>query len=1766
MNLKLKNHPGTLQKAAYNTLVEVLRTRVEETPGRVAYTFLQEGMNGGMDVSFAELDERARAIAAYLQERSMEGERALILLPYGLAYIATFFGCLYAGVIAVPGFPPRFGRLRQKDSWFHRVARDAQPRLVFTLPETVRTMENSSDLEELSFTWIDPNQIDLTQADEWHLPSITSESTAFLQYTSGSTSDPRGVVLTHGNLLHNQKVIQTACCHDQTSTVVSWLPLHHDMGLIGTVIHPAYLGARSVLMPPTRFLQEPVSWLQAITQYRGRSSSAPNFAYELCIRKVSAEQKASLDLTSWNVAINGAEPVRPETMARFAAAFNECGFSPRAFYPSYGLAESTLMVTGARRSDLPLVKKFSAAALEKGLVREQAAEEAAGRLLAGCGHSVLGQEVTIVNPETLKPAGEQEVGEIWVGGPSVAWGYWGRPEESEAIFRARITDETGKFLRTGDLGFLLESELFITGRLKDLIIVRGRNLYPQDLELTIQRSHPSVRPGFVAVFAAKEDPETIVAVVEADRGPGVSGEEVIRVIRETTLLEHGVFLRTVVLIRSGTIPKTTSGKIRRSACRDLLAAGELQILMESSTSADREGGDVQASRITRAMILEIEPALRYDLVRDHLQKHLQNVLKLPPQDLKADQTLISLGMDSLAAAQLAAFLNQELGVALDLAELLQETSLGTLTSIVVDSCNEKDQSPAVRKTSESREIPLSYGQHGLWVLHQIAPDSTAYVLANAVRVKAGLNVECLRDAFREVMARHQMLRATFFLADGGPAARVHEVENLVLENHFQHRRLSAEEAAQANQLLNQEARRPFALDQEAPIRLTLFSLPNGESLLLLALHHIAADLISIAIIVDELNALYVSRLHGVPALIPEPRAEYADFVQWQRELIESPRGQNSYDYWRKQLKGDLAVLELPADRPRPLAASYRGASEHFHVAAAVSEELRKIARAEQATLFMAVLAAFQAFLHRISGQEDLQVGVPINGRKEGEFARVVGYCVNTVVLRSSHDGARSFTAHLAKTRRTALEAFAHQDYPFPLLVEKLHPERNPAAAPIFQTMFAWQKLEGEQSALASAALGVGPVSFQLAGLKTEPEPIDNTGSQFDLTLMMAGEQDGMLGVFKYSADLFDAATVRRLADQFSVFLEQIVRHPESAMTGLRTLSDAERDQLLSQWTSNTVGETAVFRCAHEFFEEHASRDPEAPALIMGDRRLTYAKLNARANQFARYMRNLEIGVESRVAICLERCPEMVIAILGIWKAGAAYVPLDPCDPPERLAALVKGAAIDVMIVHEKLLGRLSEPLPPLVLLDLDAELIALEDDSNLDLAVPLEALAYVIHTSGSTGVPKGVMIQHASLANLVEGLRSIYQRLEQRRLVVGLNAPLVFDSSVKQLLALAMGHTLCVVPEEARRNGEALLAYAKQTGIEVLDCTPTMAQILIEIGFLNSELAFSLFLGGEAIPPAMWQALADSAAPCFNLYGPTECTVDATACALGSRAAPAIGRALAGTNVYVLNERMEPVPAGAAGELYVGGLSVGRGYLNDPEMTAERFLPDPFNKMAGTRMYRSGDRTRYSRDGNFEFIDRVDRQVKVRGFRIELGEIEGELHCHPSVRESVVVLRTDTTGIKRLIGYVVTEEQHGSDHYRQFLAQRLPEHMVPVLVLRIPGIPVNANGKRDYAALPLPEIGEREQEKDYVPPRSGVEKYLVELWSDMLRTSPIGIADSFFALGGDSLQATRMVAQVQADFATSIPLLALFFQEPTIEALSRTLAHVVRQSPVLSER
>lgn len=1741
------------QVNAWTTFLDVLRHHAENRPSKMAITFLSNGETEEATVSFTDLDRRARAIASLLQKVAKPGQRALLLLPSGLEFITSFLGCLYAGVIAVPAFPLSFGPSRRGESWFRAMAADARPRVAFAPLEMITKLPQTGNEPLVSAVrWISPESIDLSLADQWHEPALGEATIAFLQYTSGSTSSPKGVMVSHGNLLHNMKVIQTVCRTSENSTVVTWLPLFHDMGLIGTVLQPLYLGSPCILMSPTAFLEKPLRWLQAISKYRAHSSSAPNFAYELCARKISASEKVELDLSSWRVAVNGAEPVRPESMERFISAFGECGFRAEAFHPSYGLAESTLMVTGGGPARAPKLMRVSAKALERNRVREASGKEAA-RVVVGCGIELPGQQIRIVDPDTSAECEEGRVGEIWVNSPSVSQGYWNRAEDTAATFHGKLLsgNET-RFLRTGDLGFVAGQELFITGRLKDLIILHGRNLYPQDIELTVQQCHPSLRPGSGAAFAVEVNgQETLVVVNEAERRSEEPAEKLLPAIRKAVLLEHGIQVHSLLLVKAGTVPKTTSGKVKRAACRAAFLAGEIEPLAASTLPVDAMEPAFAGERLTTTDLLQTEPGLRTELLESHLRDLVARIAKVDPNEIGSEQPLVGIGLDSLGATALVNRVQQEMGVQLDVARLLDGLSLSQLAGIIAEQLGAEETPSPMEVRHKSESWPLSQGQKGLWVLHKIASNSVAYTLASAVRLQGRLDFSALEKAFLQVMERHPMLRAVFSVENGEPAQSIRAMKDISPGEHIQRIDLSEAEYARLRERLAEEVQKAFTLEKAPPIRLLVFGLPTGDQVLLLALHHIIADLWSIGIIVQDLSAAYLSLRDNQPASLSEPNSSYLDFISWQSERIHGSKGELLLNYWRTQLSGELPMLQLPADRPRPPLFSYRGASEKFSLGVDLYQSIQCIARIENVTLFTLLAAAFQILLHRVSGQEDVLLGSPANGRSKAEFGHVVGYFVNPIVLRSYYDGSLAFRSYLAQAKNSSLQAFKHQDYPFPLVVEHLRPKREAGLSPIFQVMFVWQEMPGSQAeALAAASVGEARVPLSFAGTSAELVPLENSGSQFDLTLLMSASKAGLSGSLKYSIDLFDGATIQRLGRQFSVLLTAIVDDSRQQLSALPLMTPAERGQLLSQYSIGRASSLRSQNAIHELFEKQVEVDPSAIALIVGEKQMTFGHLNARANQFARYLRRLGVKAESLVGVCLERSSEMIAALLGIWKSGGVYVPLDTRDPQARLAAMMDRASLDALITHEHLLDRLPERLPPVVLLDLDLDVIAQEDDSNLKIEVDPRSLAYMIHTSGSTGIPKGVMIEHRCLKNLFDGLsESIYEH--SHRLIVGLNAPVTFDSSMKQLITLAMGHTLCLIPEEIRRNGTELLAFIKDMSLDVFDCTPTQVHLLLDAGLEGSTDAAMLLVAGEPIPQHMWEVLRERKVnPSYNLYGPTECAVDATVCRIGPEPDPTIGRPLAGTNVYILDERFEPAPAGVSSEIFIGGPGVGRGYLDRADLTAEKFLPDPFASVSGSRMYRTGDRGRWLLNGNICFIGRSDRQVKVRGFRVELGEIETVLRAQPGIYDAAIVPVDTGNGNKQLIGYIVSRQEKASNHYRELLATALPDYMLPTVVVSVPGIPVNAHGKRDYSALPIPDIAELERD-DFTPPQSALEQYLVNLWTNALRVHPIGVHDNFFSLGGDSLQATKLITQIQDEYPSDMPLLALFFQEPTIASLAR---------------
>ncbi|MEK7785960.1 MAG: AMP-binding protein, partial [Chloroflexota bacterium] len=773
--------PSAIEPA---TLVELLRRRALRQPDRRVYTFLVDGEAEEVHLTYEELDRRARRIAAVLQSHKATGERALLLYPPGLDYIAGFFGCLYAGVVAVPAYPPDPARLDRTLPRLQAMIADAQAAIVLTTSPILSLAEfiftQAPDLGALR--WLATDHLPAEAESGWREPVITRESLAFLQYTSGSTRAPRGVMLSHGNLLHNSALIHQAFTATPDEVGVIWLPPYHDMGLIGGIMQPVYGGFACVLMSPVSFLQYPFRWLSAISRYKATVSGGPNFAYDLCARKITPEQIATLDLSNWSVAFNGAEPIRPETLKRFAETFEPCGFRWEAFYPCYGLAEATLFVSGSARNTQPLLESIQKTALTKNQVVAAGPADPDTQLLVGCGHPAIGESITIVDAESLTEAAPGHVGEIWIASPSIALGYWNQPEETAQTFGAYLADTgEGPFLRTGDLGFIKDGEVFVTGRVKDLIIIRGRNLYPQDIEATVEQAHPAVRPGCAAAFSVDVEGEERLAVVqEVDTRKPVNVEEVASAIRQAVAEAHEVQTQAVGLIAPRTIPKTASGKIQRHACKAEFLAGTLEVM--GSSIVKETDSPRPVIRLSREAFLNTKPDERRPLLEDYLREQVARALRLTPSQVDPAQPLSALGIDSVMAVDLATEIEAGLGIGLPPSELLKGATITQLAWQMLAEINAPTASAsAPAPASEALpEFPLSHGQRALWFLHQLAPESGAYNIAYGVRIRAELDVPVLRRAFDKLVARHPMLRTTFTAPHGEPLQRIHEC----LENYF----------------------------------------------------------------------------------------------------------------------------------------------------------------------------------------------------------------------------------------------------------------------------------------------------------------------------------------------------------------------------------------------------------------------------------------------------------------------------------------------------------------------------------------------------------------------------------------------------------------------------------------------------------------------------------------------------------------------------------------------------------------------------------------------------------------------------------------------------------------------------------------------------------------------------------------------------------------------------------------------------------------------
>ncbi|HEY9693964.1 MAG TPA: amino acid adenylation domain-containing protein [Oculatellaceae cyanobacterium] len=1037
--------------------------------------------------------------------------------------------------------------------------------------------------------------------------------------------------------------------------------------------------------------------------------------------------------------------------------------------------------------------------------------------------------------------------------------------------------------------------------------------------------------------------------------------------------------------------------------------------------------------------------------------------------------------------------------------------------------------------------PLSQGQKALWFLYQTSPKSLAYNIFNTIEIKSSLNIELFKSTWQLIINRHPILRTTYTNYEGEPVQQIQdhkEVNIKILDAN------SWSNSFLEEQILF-EVDRPFDLEKGSIYRIVLFKCNSRKHILLLAMHHIAGDMRSFDILINEFKILYGSETDSDL----NKNLDYREYGLWQTELLRSFRGEELEKYWQKKLKYTSKNLEIPIDKPRPLVQTYNGKSHFYKPTEKLILDIQALAKAEKVTVYTILVSALQILLYRYSSQEDIILGIPMDNRTEEQFHQTVGYFANPVVLASNFSEDLIVKELIIQNRLAILEAKTYKAYPFPLLVQKLAPERDLNHSPIFQFSCSSQKQRWCE-----------PVNNSLieeTKLQMEPYILGHQrGAAFDLDMMVIQAGEIIQICWQYNSDLFHATTIARMVEHFQTLLEAIVANPEQKVSQLPLLTAAEQHQLLVAWNDTKI-EYPEDAFIHHLFAEQVSRSPSAVAVVFQGEKLTYRELNAKANKLAHYLQKLGVEPEILVGICMERSLEMLVGLLAILKAGGAYVPLDPRYPQERLAHMLEDSQVSVLLSQEKFVAQISEHQAHIVCLDTNWNEIDQESPDEPVSSVKPDNLAYILYTSGSTGKPKGVQICHQSLTNFLNSMR-LKPGITDKDTLLAVTT-ISFDIAALELyLPLIVGAKIVLVSSEVAADGSQLLKLLINSGVTMMQATPATWRMLLAAGWEGTP-QLKILCGGEALTKELRERIKHRSASVWNVYGPTETTIWSTIHNVSDQdverakdATELIGKPIGNTQIYILDSYLHPVPIGVAGELHIGGVGVARGYLNRSDLTQEKFIPNPFSNDPSSRLYKTGDLTRYLANGNIEYLGRIDNQVKIRGFRIELGEIEAILAQHPSIQTAVVIVWEDTLDKKRLVAYLVANQlpAPSSGELSYFLKQKLPDYMVPSAFVFLETLPLTPNGKINRRALPAPD--QQDLEETFVAPQDDLELQLVRIWEKVLGVQPIGIQNNFFELGGHSLLAVHLLAQIEKTFGKNLPLPTLL-QAPTVEQLANII-------------
>lgn len=1628
----------------FSPLLTLLDRWAIERADQPAYIFLNSfGQEEGI-ITYQQLRKKAVEIAACLGAKGMREKRIVLALPQNVYFIVAFLGCLYAKAIAVPLPPPKSKRQLARSI---PVIQDATAALILI----EQKLDYDFKVPTLSLT-------DLLGCEKAELPQISEMDIAFLQYTSGSTSLPKGVVLTHSHLYHHQQVIQKAFRHDSETKIVGWLPFYHDMGLIGNILQTLYLGVTSILMTPMTFMQRPILWLEAISRYRATTSGGPNFAYQHCISKIADSEIKQLDLSSWKLAFNGAERIHTETLNGFSKRFSPWGFQPAAFYPCYGMAETTLFATGRQSA-------FS--------ISFQTAEGSISDVVS-CGMPNSEHQILIVNPITKEPCLEGTQGEIWVQGPSVAAGYWNKEKENKETFQAYTSTNLGPFLRTGDLGFLKEKELFLLGRLKNLLIIRGKNYFPHDLETCVKKAHPLLAYTQGVVISQSEmGSESLVVLQEISRDiKDISLlKEIVKAIREALIEDYEISPAAIVFVIPNSLPRTTSGKLQHYLAREQFQNQQLSLVF--SWQQEKE-----------CLIQE-----------ENIKEALAELLGIASHEISPNEPIVSLGVDSLAGMQFANWIRAKFGIEIDLAFLLNGATLHQ----VEERIKQVPGSSLSLHSSIQSEYPLSWNQENLWTFHQLNPRSLSYNIHFALRIKGVFNPIQFQEALKRVIARHSALRTRFEQRSPAPVQIIEESIELPFTVH------PSIKETEIIRLLKEERQFCFDLSKAPLFRIILFPLSNQENILSFHFHHLICDGWSIGILIKELEKEYEE------CDCPAPRLHYGDFIDWQQKFARSSDYTHVENKWKELLKSnEYPILEIS---PFLNAEKNLGAgSISFFLEKSRLSTLKSFAAKQQVTLPVILMATFHAMLHLYSGENSVYVGYPAVNRPEAGFQEVIGMFVNTLVCKTEATAESTFLNLIQQVKKSIWQGPKESTYPLQHLLNLLRPPRFAHTSPLFQAMFVMQN---------------APVSLKrFASLEIELVKADATSSLYDLVLEVQEKGEELELIFEYQKEKISLSFAAELKECYSKLLMQAVEHPIISLGKLALTKEKEESPIQLPEELDVVA----------MIERQATKNQKKIAILSDRGDFTYEELNHRVSSIASQLLEQGIKPGEPIGICLEKTPILIATLLGILKAGGAYVPIDPIYPSHRIQAMIENADIRFVLTEEKFHSALSFFRGSF--LDPYREM---PSAISFPSFVP-KLSAYILYTSGTTGMPKGVVVERQSLGNFALAALNFFEMNSSDRSLQF--SSISWDTSSEEIYpCLLIGGTLVLRSDGPVESFDALIERTEKKGVTIWNLPSSYWHDLVEM-MDRKKIAPPpslrlVIVGGEKVNRSKVELWCQRIAPhvkLLNTYGATEATSISAIYDLAKwrpewKDTPA-GYPIRNVELCVLNSFLERVLPGMPGTLYIGGAGLSRGYHNMPKLTAEKFIVHP---KSGKRLYNTGDSAYYSLTGEILIKGRKDRQVKRRGFRVELEEIEKTLLKQDQVETCLI------TFDQVMIAYIVLKKEGSAlsaQFFKSFLRQSLPDYFIPDHILFLPTIPRLPNGKIDFVSLKsMHTIQVKKLNKENL---TETETKLLAIWQSILGTESISKEDSFFDVGGNSLLLIQLHEKIQESFLVQINISILF--------------------------